>query len=131
SEHPYALPVFPSFPTRRSSDLYPIDNPLISHSLGDLWGVDEGIELYGAASKVQYAVAVQNGGHSALHDFAADKSVAGRISYDPVRWLHLSASGMRTGDLSAKNDQLSELWFGNGFLRAFGSSATRFHAELA
>ena len=110
---------------------YPIDNPLISHSLGDLWGVDEGIELYGAASKVQYAVAVQNGGNSALHDFAADKSVAGRISYDPVRWLHLSASGMRTGDLSAKNDQLSELWFGNGFLRALGSTATRFNAELA
>jgi hypothetical protein len=35
---------------------YAIDNPFISHSLSDLWGVDEGIELYGRAGKMSYCV---------------------------------------------------------------------------
>jgi hypothetical protein len=38
---------------------------------------------------------------------------------------------MRTGDLDAMNDGLSELWFGNGWFRSLGSPATtRFHANL-
>lgn len=109
-----------------------IKNPLISHSLGDLWGVDEGIEIYGSVGAFQYVLAVQNGGHSLLHDFDPDKSVTGRISYNPRRWLRLSASAMRTGNLSAKDDLLSELWIGNGFFRPLGAVATTqtFHAEL-
>jgi hypothetical protein len=110
---------------------YAIDNPLISHSLPDIWGVDEGIEFYGKFGKVSYALAVQNGGISGVRDFDADKSVAGRLSYDPNRWLHLSASGMRTGDLQKPGDFSSELWFGGGFFLPFDSTtATIFHANL-
>jgi len=108
-----------------------IDDPLISRSLSDLWGVDEGLELYGAAGKFSYVVAVQNGGISSGRDFTADKSVAGRVAFDPTHWLHLSVSGMRTGDLSAKRDSLSELWFGTGWIRSLGSTNTSaFHANL-
>src|SRR5207249_4163581 len=64
---------------------YAIDNPLISHSLSDLWGVDEGLELYGNIGKVSYVVAVQSGGPSGGRDYTADKSVAGRISFDPAK----------------------------------------------
>lgn len=111
---------------------YAIDNPLISHSLSDIWGVDEGVELYGKVGKVCYALAVQNGGISGVRDFNGDKSVAGRLSYEPTRWLHLSASGMRTGDLQRPGDFSSELWFGGGFFLPFGSqTATIFHANLA
>jgi hypothetical protein len=111
---------------------YAIDNPLISHSLPDIWGVDEGIEFYGKVGKVSYALAVQNGGISGVRDFNGDKSVAGRLSYDPNRWLHLSASGMRTGDLQKPGDFSSELWFGGGWFLPFGSTtATIFHANLA
>ncbi|MBI2925567.1 MAG: response regulator [Verrucomicrobia bacterium] len=110
-----------------------IDNPLISHSLSDLWGVDEGVELYGSAGRFQYVLAVQNGGRPTLRDFTSDKAVVGRVGYDPNRWLHLSLSALRTGDLDVKNDRMSELWFGNGFIRALGPAATttRFHADLA
>jgi len=53
------------------------------------------------------------------------------VGYDPAKWLHLSASGMRTGDLDVKKDKLSELWFGNGFIRSLGSTnTTTFGAEL-
>src|SRR5439155_3392913 len=109
-----------------------IDDPLISHSLADLWAVDEGIELYGKLGPVRYAFAVQNGGISDTADFNSDKAVAGRLEYDPLRWLHLSISGMRTGDLDAQRDSLSAMWFGNGFFRSLGSPATttKFHANL-
>src|SRR5262249_15937035 len=52
-----------------------IDNPLISHSLTDFWGVDEGIELYGQVGKFSYVAAVQNGGANHQHEFTADKAV--------------------------------------------------------
>jgi hypothetical protein len=111
---------------------YAIDNPLISHSLPDIWGIDEGIEFYGNIGKVSYALAVQNGGPSGVRDFNGDKSVAGRLSYDPNPWLHLSASGMRTGDLQRPGDYWSELWFGNGWFLPFGSTnANIYHANLA
>jgi hypothetical protein len=110
---------------------YAIDNPLISHSLPDIWGVDEGIEFYGKIGKVSYALAVQNGGPSGVRDFNGDKSVAGRLSFDPNQWLHLSASGMRTGDLQRPGDAWSELWFGNGWFLPFESaSADIYHANL-
>jgi hypothetical protein len=109
-----------------------IDNVLISRSLPDLWGIDPGVELYGTVGPLCYVVAVQNGsGANGVEDFNGDKSVAGRIGYDPARWLHFSVSGMRTGDLNAQQDVVSALWFGNGFFRSLGSPATTlFHADL-
>jgi hypothetical protein len=39
---------------------------------------------------------------------------------------------MRTGEIDVHQDQLSALWFGNGFFRSLGSPATtRFQANLA
>jgi hypothetical protein len=101
-----------------------IDNPMITHSLIDMWGVDEGIEIYGTLGKLAYVLAVQNGGVPTTRDYAADKAITGRISFDPKPWLHLSASGMRTGGLNVQQDSLSEMWFGNGWFRSLGSPAT-------
>ena len=109
-----------------------IDNPFVSHSLPDFWGVDEGIEFYGALGRFAYVVAVQNGGVSDTRDFNPDKSVTGRLAYDPTGWLHLSVSGMRTGDLSIQNDVLSAMWFGGGWFRSLASpvTATDFHVNM-
>lgn len=108
-----------------------IDNPLISHSIMDFWGVDEGVELYGALGKFQYVVAVQNGSHDSLRDFTSDKAVAARVGYDPARWLHLSASAMRTGEIDVEKEYLSELWIGPGFVHSVGSpQTTRFKADV-
>ena len=102
----------------------PVANPLISHSLGDVWGTDEGVELYGQIGPVAYALAVQNGGNSRLRDFNADKALVARFGGDPTRWLHLSLSAMRTGELATVADNLSEVWIGNGFFRALGPPKT-------
>jgi len=111
---------------------YAIDDPLVSHSLSDLWGVDPGVEAYGALGKFSYVVAVQNGsGANGVQDFNGDKAVTGRISFDPNSHWHFSVSGMRTGDLSAQNDMVSAEWFGGGLFRSLGSPATTtFHANL-
>lgn len=100
----------------------PTANPLISHSLSDIWGVDEGVEIYGRVGPAQYVIAVQNGGNSRLRDFDSDKAVVARIGWDPARWLHVSGSAMRTGELATVNDNLSEVWFGNAFFRSIGPS---------
>ncbi len=81
---------------------YAMENPLISHSLSDFWGIDQGVELYGKFGKFSYAAAVQNGGNGGVEDFDGDKSIAGRISFDPNQHWHFSVSGMRTGDLNVQ-----------------------------
>ena len=112
---------------------YAIDDPLISHSIADIWGYGAGLELYGALSKFNYAVAVQNdSGRNGVQDFNGDKAVSGRIGYDPNKHLHFSVSAMRTGDLNVQNDQVSSLWFGGGLLQPLGGPLTAvFHEELA
>jgi hypothetical protein len=107
-----------------------IDNPLISHSLTDLWGVDEGIELYGAVGKVDYVFAVQNGGHPMLAEYDSDKALTARIGVNPTSWLRVSGSALRTGELTVSGDKMSELWFGNGFIRGPFFGATKFKAAV-
>ncbi len=110
---------------------FAIDNPLISHSVSDLWGADNGVQIYGSRSIFTYNLALQNGGIQGATDFTGDKSIAGRIGCDPNQWLHLSVSGMRTGEIDVNNDVLSAMWFGNGFFRSIGSpNTTRFGANL-
>ncbi len=110
-----------------------VDNPLITHSVADIWGIDEGVQAYGQWGPVRYNLAVQNGGHKTLHDYDSDKSVVARVSVDPVPQLHLSASAMRTGRLNNANDVFSEVWLAGAFFRALGpvSTTPTFHAELA
>jgi len=109
-----------------------IDNPLITHSLIDNWGVDEGIEAYGSIKQFEYVFAIQNGSEPILNDFNADKAIAGRLLFRPRSRLHFSFSAMRTGDLDVEQDKFSEVWFGNGFVRVLGSplSTTTFAADL-
>jgi len=110
---------------------FAIDNVLISHSLSDIWGLNPGLELYGSWKTLSYVVAVQDGGVSTLNDATADKSVAGRIGYDPESWLHFSISGMRTGHLSVADDMISAAWFGGGFFTPLTTNATTFQVNAA
>ena len=107
---------------------YAIDNPLILNSVSDLWAVDPGLEIYGALGKFSYVVAVQNGGGNGVQDDNDDKSVAGRISFDPNQHWHFSVSGLRTGNVEANGT--SAEWFANGFFQSIGSPATTtFHVN--
>jgi len=109
-----------------------MDDALISHSLSDIWGFSQGLEIYGRQGPFDYVAAVQDGGVDELHTYNPDKSVSGRVGYNPQDWLHVSASALRTGRLSASGDQLSALWFDEGFFRPLGPAATttEFDASL-
>lgn len=109
-----------------------IDNPLITHSLSDFWGIDEGVALFGSAGKWDYVAAVQNGSHPFFHDYNSDKAVTVRLGFNPTHAWRISLSAMRTGDIATDGDKLSELWYGGGFFRGIGDAATNgnFHAEL-
>jgi hypothetical protein len=108
-----------------------IDDPLISRSLSDIWGVSPGIEAYGSFDELSYFLAVQNGYNAFPQDIEGDKSITGKVGYDPFPWLHLSVSGMRTGTLHAQNDVYSAVWFGDSLFSSIGSAATtRFQAYL-
>jgi hypothetical protein len=110
-------------------DRFAMENPLISHSLTDFWGYDQGLEFYGRFGKFSYVAAVLDGGGNTVEDF--DGSVAARISYDPNPHWHFSLSGMRTGDLDVQQDGYSALWFAGAWFRSIGSPATtKFHANL-
>lgn len=107
-----------------------IDNPLISHSVADFWGVDEGIEAYGTLGKIQYVVAVQNGSNNAAFDFSSSKATTLRLGFDPAPGLHFSLSGIRTGRMAQTGDVRAEIWFGNDWIRRqSGSVATNFWAD--
>jgi hypothetical protein len=103
-----------------------LTNPLITHSMADLWGYDTGVQLYGSLGRLQYNFAVQNGGIN------RDKSLTARLSFDPVKSLHLSASAHRTGTVDAMDDVFSSIWFGGGFFGALNPAVTTrtFKADL-
>lgn len=110
----------------------PVRNPLITHSVTDFWGVDEGVALYGEKGGVSYAFAVQNGGISRMRDWHKDKALVGRVGWNLTPALYLSASAMRTGKLDAAHEFGSEVWIGNAVFRSVGKPATTrtFEADL-
>lgn len=111
---------------------YVMENPLVSHSVADLWGLDEGFGAYGQVDRFSYAVALQNGSYPILRDLDPDKSIAARIGYDFDSGVRLSGSWMRTGDMDATAGELSEIWIGNVVFSSIGSAqTTRYGAELA
>lgn len=104
-----------------------VDNPLISHSVADFWGVDEGIEAYGSLGPLQYVAAIQNGGTNTAFDFASSKAATIRLGWDPAPGFHVSASGIRTGRIQQATDSRAEIWFGNDWgRRRTGSNAAHF-----
>ncbi|MEO7599703.1 MAG: hypothetical protein ABIV50_12270 [Opitutus sp.] len=110
----------------------PLANPLITHSLSDVWGTDEGIELYGELGRFSYAFAVQNGSTKTMHDYNADKALTLRVGLDLTSKLHVSASAMRTGELASALEPTSEVWFGNVVFRNIGTTQSTTHqADLA
>lgn len=110
-----------------------IDNPLVSHSLADIWAIDEGVQVYGQLGRVRYNLAVQNGGNPTLRDGNSDKAVTARLTLEATSRLTLSASALRTGKLDIAADGLSALWFGNAFFRSIATPGTArtFTADLA
>lgn len=108
-------------------------NPLISHSVSDIWGIDEGVALFGSRGDFDAVIAVQNGGFKHTRDGDPDKAVIVRLGWTPREALRMSFSLMRSGAIDVREDVLAELWFGNGYIGPNGARdiVPSFSLELA
>jgi small basic protein len=91
-----------------------IDNPLGSWSTSLPWALDEGVVLFGDVlpkGLLSYAAAVQNGNSSFNFSGGPHKAFAGRLSSDPLAWLHTSFSYLNIGAQDGSHDGGSpEFW---------------------
>jgi len=75
------------------------DNPLISFSTASVYGLDEGILLFGSLRNglFQYMFAVTDGDHDIAQNSSSEPALTAKLVLEPKPWLHLSASAHRTG----------------------------------
>lgn len=102
------------------------DNPFISSTVGGPWYWDEGVKIYGSGfgNKVGYVASITNGETPFNDSRNESKELTLKLFTNPTKWLHLSASALRTGKLGSKTaPALAALWLGESFPRAFGSGS--------
>lgn len=105
------------------------DKPFITNPVGGPWFWDEGLELYGATrdGRLGYVASVTDGEEpwgAAESDPDPDKQVSLRVFADPLPWLHVSISGLRSGRLGAPGRSAAgSLWLGESWARAFGAGS--------
>jgi hypothetical protein len=81
------------------------DNPFISNPVGGPWWWDEGLKFYGhdANSKFGYVASVSNGDTRFNVDTNNDPQGTLKLYTDPWPWLHLSVSGLVSGEIGHPN----------------------------
>lgn len=97
--------------------------PFITNSIGPWWW-DEGIKLYGSSDdgRFGYVASVSDGDTPFNAESDGDKQVTLKLFANPTDWLHVSASGLRSGRIGRPGRNASgALWFGEAWARAFGS----------
>ncbi len=82
------------------------ETPMITFSAADPYGIDRGVELFGAAGPVHWIAAVTNGASGSADDGPA-KQVALKLYGEPHRDLYTSASALVTGDTEESAFRLS------------------------
>lgn len=101
------------------------DNPFISNTVGGPWWWDEGLRTYGHIGKLGWVASTSDGETPFNADPNTDKQFTLKLYTDPTPWLHLSASGLRSGAMGSGNTPaMGALWLGETWARAFGSGTT-------
>jgi hypothetical protein len=91
------------------------DNPFISNTVGGPWWWDEGLRFYGHDEKDRfgYVASVSNGETDFNHDTNTDPQGTLKLYTNPWPWLHLSVSGLASGEIGRTNEASSgALWLG-------------------
>jgi hypothetical protein len=101
-------------------------DPFIALSAAPPWFWDEGIKLWGKSSngRFGYVASVTDGEGGINVENNSSKQITLKLSWDPSEWLHLSASGLRTGKLgSSDTPAVAALWLGEAFPKSFGAGS--------
>jgi hypothetical protein len=100
-------------------------NPFISNTVGGPWWWDEGVRLYGREGRFGWVASVSDGETPFNVDTESEPQVTLKLFADPTPWLHVSASGLRAGEMgSASSPAMAALWLGEMWGRAFGSGTS-------
>jgi hypothetical protein len=100
------------------------ENPFISNTVGGPWFWDEGLRAYGRAGIFGWVASISDGETDFNFDPNGDKQFTLKLFTDPTPWLHLSVSGLRSGQMGNSDDRASgALWLGESWARAFGAGS--------
>ena len=103
------------------------DNPFISNTVGGPWWWDEGLRFYGREGKFGWVASVSDGETQFNFDPNTDKQFTLKLFADPTPWLHVSASGLRSGPIGS-NSPARRRWARSGWARswarAFGAGTS-------
>jgi hypothetical protein len=100
-------------------------NPFISNTVGGPWWWDEGIRIYGndREHRFGYVASVSNGETPFNDDPNQERQFSLKLYTNPTRWLHLSVSALRSGNMGSSVANASgALWLGESWARAYGSN---------
>ena len=101
------------------------DNPFIYNTVGGPWWWDEGLRIYGREGKVGWVASVSDGQTQFNFDPNTDKQFTLKVFADPTPWLHVSASGLRSGPIGSSNSSaMGALWLGETWARPLGAGTT-------
>jgi hypothetical protein len=91
----------------------------VSNPLGAPWWWDEGVMLYGGSAEgvVGYVASISNGETPFDFDDGSGEQVTLKLWTQPLPWLHLSASGLTSGEIGAGT---GALWLGETWAMPIG-----------
>ena len=100
------------------------DNPFISNTVGGPWWWDEGLRFYGHEQKGRfgYVASISNGETDFNHDVNTDPQGTLKLYWNPWSWLHLSVSGLGSGEIGRDGEASSgALWLGETWAMPIGN----------
>jgi hypothetical protein len=103
------------------------NDPFIALTAAPPWFWDEGIKLWGKTSDGHfgYVASLTDGEGGFNEEGNGSKQVTLKLSWDPTEWMHLSASGLRTGTLGSDGSPaFASLWLGEAIPAAFGDGSS-------
>ena len=103
------------------------NNPFISQPVGGPWWWDEGIRTYGSLyGKWLSYVASFGAGDTPFNNESSDANqFTLKLITEPLPWLRLSVSGLRSGLTGAEGSNASgALWLGETWAKPIGASTT-------
>jgi len=95
------------------------DNPQLSNSASDAYGLTQGVQLYGSCDTVGWIAALSNGAENLAPGAHLAAAYNLKFWFDPSESVHLSASVMSNGATPA-----TALDFGGSNLQPVGTDAT-------
>jgi hypothetical protein len=101
--------------------------PLISSTVGGPWWWDEGIRIYGDAfgGRFGWVASITNGDTPFNVDSDGDKQATLKLIVEPLDWLRISGSVLRSGRIGRADTGASgALWLGEMWARSFGGPSS-------